>query len=187
MKQSDEELMKLNTELNNRQPPLQLLTLCTSVSLICLVWTCAPLSVYLSTVSPHDRSAPRHLQPELTCLWRWQPHSQLSLLSSTSWCSSMYCSCRVSESVSPPTPAVGDQPLLSDDAQSSPPSILASHPTVPFPTHTRMKPASFSFFFNSEINSNSAFSLPPLPLADAPPPPLFALHLHLPPFLLICL
>lgn len=69
MKQSDQdEEISADQQLNNRQPPLQLLTLCTSVSLICLVLTYAPLSVYLLTVSPYDRSAPRHHHPELTCL-----------------------------------------------------------------------------------------------------------------------
>lgn len=38
------------------------------------------------------------------------PHSQPSLFSATTWRSSMFSSHRVSESVSPPTPAVGAQP-----------------------------------------------------------------------------
>lgn len=60
---------------------------------------------FLPTIAAHSILSIRAYLPVVL------PHLQLSLFSSTSWCSSMYCSRRVSESVSPPTPAVGDQPL----------------------------------------------------------------------------
>lgn len=89
--------------------------------------------IYLSTVSLYKRSSlicviSIHAYPCVVL-----PQLQLSLFSSTTWCSSMYRSLRVSDSValSSNTCCWRSASLLSDDAESSPPSILPFRPTLP--------------------------------------------------------
>lgn len=183
MKQSDQdEEISADQQLNNRQPPLQLLTLCTSVSLICLVLTYAPLSVYLLTVSPYDCSAPRHHHPELTCLAA-SLAAQSPLLNILVLLYVLLLPC-VWVSLSSNTCCRRSASLLSDDAQSSPPSILAFHPTVPFLTHTHETGFFLSFLFWDKLNrcllssSSSPRWCVPLFICFPSPPPTFSLDLN---------
>lgn len=110
---SKDEEIRWRWKLNNRQPPLQLLVLSTSLSLICP--SCLDLRSFMLSLSIFQQFLPTIAAHSILSIRAYLsvvlPHLQLSLLSWTSWCSSTYCSRRVSESVSPPTPAVGDQPL----------------------------------------------------------------------------
>lgn len=111
------------------------------------------------------------------------PHLQLSLFSSTTWCSSMYRSLRVSDSVSlsSNTCCWRSASLLSDDAESSPPSILLFRPTLPVSlspsaSHTCVHFPDCYFFFLFSFWGEYKCSLGLLPDVS----PLFAFHLHLP-------
>lgn len=153
-----------------------------------LYWLKLPLSqcIHLSTVSPFFKRKAHSVISIRAYPSVVPPHLELSLFSSTTWCSSMYCSLRVSDSVSlsSNTCCRRSASLPSDDAESSPPSILPFRPTLPAflsspSSHTCMY---LTDCFYSEASTNAAFSLSPALLADVSP--LFAFYL--PSLLLIC-
>lgn len=144
--------------------------------------------IYLSTVSPHNRSALHPLYPSLPVCSAASLAAQSLLLNILVLLYVLLPPC-VWVSLSSNTCCRRSASLLSDDAQSSPPSVLAFRPTLPVflsspSSHTCMHLTGF-FCFNSQINTNGAFS--PSPALPADVSPLFVFHLHLPPFLWICL
>lgn len=125
--------------------------------------------------------------------------AQLSLLlllsSSSSGISAARSSCRASDSASPPTPAVGDQPLscqmmlgvaLPPSSRSIQSALFPSAPpTHHLFSHTFMH-LTFSFFFNFLgffLFHNKTLSCS---TRRQSLPPLFPFHPHLPSFLSIC-
>lgn len=128
------------------------------------VLTYAPFSVFLpfSCFCPQAQCTPS--SSKLTCLWCCLT-CKLSLFSTTTWCSSMFSSHSVSESVSPPTPAVGDQPLSCQMMlRVALPLSSLFHPTLPFfplfpSSHTCMHLTGFPILRSAQMLPSLYFML----------------------------
>lgn len=192
MTQDQEIRTDQDTKLNNRFFFGCLYRMCLLLALIYL--SCTDLSSLFFNVSIFQQFLPSssvahsiisvHAYPSVVL-----PHLQLSLFHSTTWCSSMYRSLRVSDSVSlsSNTCCRRSASLLSDDAESSPPSILPFHPTLPvflssLSSHTCVR---LTDCFYSKASPDADFSLSSALPADVSCLFAFHLHLHLPSFLLI--
>lgn len=154
-----------------------------SLSSVYLGLTCAP--IFQQFLNLYNRTALHHFYLSLPLC------SACLTCSSTTWCSSAYRSLPVSDSVSlsPPTPAVGDQPpscqmmLRAALPLSSLPVQSSLSSSLPLPhIHACVE---LTELFYSKTSTSALFFLSAALPADVSP--LFVLHLHLQSFLLICL